>query len=106
MSRTIVATRRWSFFAMRSIFVLALLAGLAVVWMVADPASIEALAALGEYFYCAIATVQVTLVLLVAPVATADAICVDRARGNLTHMLVTDLSSAEIVLVDLRFGRP
>ena len=41
---------------------------------------------------------QLTLVLLAAPAATAGAICLDRARGTLTHLLVTDLSDAEIVL--------
>ena len=41
---------------------------------------------------------QLTLVLLAAPAATAGAICVDRARGTLMHMLVTDLSAGEIVL--------
>jgi ABC-type transport system involved in multi-copper enzyme maturation permease subunit len=98
------AARRWSFFALRSLFVLGLLAGLGLVWLEfgglagRGMVSIEALAELGEYFYYAIATIQLTLVLLVAPVATADAICLDRARGNLTHMLVTDLSSAEIVI--------
>jgi ABC-type transport system involved in multi-copper enzyme maturation permease subunit len=101
----IAATRRWSFFALRSLFVLGLLAGLGLVSVVDSTAisrrgmaSIEALAEIGEYFYYAIAINQLTLVLLVAPVATADAICLDRARGNLTHMLVTDLSSTEIVL--------
>src|SRR5262249_26970415 len=33
-----------------------------------------------------------------APAATAGAICVDRARGTLAHMLATDLSDPEIVL--------
>jgi ABC-type transport system involved in multi-copper enzyme maturation permease subunit len=101
----IASTRRWSFFAMRALFVLALLAGLGLVWLIHTQGvagrrgvSLNELAELGEWFYYAIATVQLTLVLLVAPVATADAICLDRARGNLTHMLVTDLSSAEIVL--------
>ena len=56
------------------------------------------LATLGEDFYYAIATVQLVLVLLVAPAATAGAICVDRSRGTLTHMLVTDLTDSEIVL--------
>jgi ABC-type transport system involved in multi-copper enzyme maturation permease subunit len=56
------------------------------------------LASLGEEFYYAIATVQILLVLLVAPAATAGAICVDRARGTLTHILVTDLDDSEIVL--------
>ena len=36
--------------------------------------------------------------MLAAPAATAGAICVDRARGTLTHMLATDLSDPEIVL--------
>ena len=41
---------------------------------------------------------QLALVLLAAPAATAGAICLDRARGTLTHLLLTDLSDAEIVL--------
>ena len=36
--------------------------------------------------------------LVIAPAATAATICVDRACGTLTHMLVTDLTNAEIVL--------
>ena len=36
--------------------------------------------------------------MLAAPAATAGAICVDRARGTLAHMLATDLSDPEIVL--------
>ena len=36
--------------------------------------------------------------LLVAPAATAGAICLDKARGTLDHLLATDLSNAEIVL--------
>ena len=35
---------------------------------------------------------------LVAPAATAGAICIDKARGRIDHMLATDLSNAEIVL--------
>ena len=41
---------------------------------------------------------QLTLVLLAAPAATAGAICLDRSRGTLTHLLVTDLTDREIVL--------
>ena len=55
-------------------------------------------AALGEAYFYAIIGVELTLVMLAAPAATAGAICVDRARGTLTHMLVTELSDAEIVL--------
>ena len=55
-------------------------------------------AALGESYFYAIIGVELTLVMLAAPAATAGAICVDRARGTLTHMLATDLSDPEIVL--------
>ena len=50
-----------------------------------------------RYFYRLIG-VELTLVMLAAPAATAGAICVDRARGTLAHMLATDLSDPEIVL--------
>ena len=43
-------------------------------------------------------SIELTLVLLAAPAATAGAICLDKARGTLDHMLATDLSNAEIVL--------
>ena len=38
------------------------------------------------------------LVGLAAPAATAGAICLDKARGNLTLLFATDLTDAEIVL--------
>jgi ABC-type transport system involved in multi-copper enzyme maturation permease subunit len=56
------------------------------------------MASLGEHFFIALIGTQLTLVLLAAPAATAGAICLDRARGTLTHLLVTDLSDREIVL--------
>ena len=59
---------------------------------------IRGMAMLGKAFFLGFVAMQLTLVLLVAPAATAGSICLDRARGTLTHMLVTDLSSAEIVL--------
>ena len=103
---SIAACRRWQLYALRSLFVLGLLLALSlvlysVVSMIGaggGPSSIRALATLGQEFYYAIATVQLVLVLLVAPAATAGAICVDRSRGTLTHMLVTDLTNSEIVL--------
>jgi ABC-type transport system involved in multi-copper enzyme maturation permease subunit len=103
---SIAATRRPQLYALRSLFVLGLLLALVVVLYLAVDVvgrpggsySIRVLALLGEDFYYGIATVQLVLVLLVAPAATAGAICVDRARGTLTHMLVTDLSDSEIVL--------
>jgi ABC-type transport system involved in multi-copper enzyme maturation permease subunit len=103
---SIAATRRWQLYAMRSFFVFSLLAALVLVWLVMSvddgqpvgSISIKKLAQAGEYFFYAISTTQLMLVLLVAPAATAGAICLDRARGSLTHMLVTDLGDGEIVL--------
>jgi ABC-type transport system involved in multi-copper enzyme maturation permease subunit len=62
------------------------------------PTTIRALAEIGGLFYAAVMGTELTLVLLAAPAATAGAICIDRARGTLTHLLVTDLNDAEIVL--------
>ena len=50
-----------------------------------------------SYFYGLIG-VEMAIVMLAAPAATAGAISVDRARGTLDHMLTTDLSDPEIVL--------
>jgi ABC-type transport system involved in multi-copper enzyme maturation permease subunit len=52
----------------------------------------------GRDFYHALAATQLALALLAAPAATAGAFYFDRARGTLTHLLVTDLTAAEIVL--------
>src|SRR5690349_15981028 len=94
--------RRRQTYAQRSLFVGFLLAALVAVWSgrIGRPAtaSFRGLAELGETFFTAVVGTQMVLVLLAAPAATAGAICLDRARGTLTHVLVTDLSSAEIVL--------
>ncbi|HEX5269218.1 MAG TPA: hypothetical protein VFW33_01960, partial [Gemmataceae bacterium] len=78
-----------------------LLASLAVVWatkVAPAGATLSNLAKVGESFFYAIAGTQLVLVLLAAPAYTAGAVCLDKARGTLAHVLVTDLSSAEIVL--------
>jgi ABC-type transport system involved in multi-copper enzyme maturation permease subunit len=104
---SIAAARRWQNYALRSFFVLGLLAGLCAIWVllfmegqfeVGATIPLAALAQLGSYFYYVIATVQVVLVLLVAPAATAGAICQDRAGGMLSHTFVTELTNREIVL--------
>ncbi len=59
---------------------------------------IRLMATLGAWSYLAVTGMQLSLVFLAAPAATAGAVCLDRARGTLTHMLVTDLSNSEIVL--------
>jgi ABC-type transport system involved in multi-copper enzyme maturation permease subunit len=101
----VTASRRWQGYALRSVFVLGLLAALLVIAMnrgdaaiAAAPSSFRALAELGERIYVAVVGTQLTLVLLAAPAATAGAICLDRSRGTLTHLLVTDLTDREIVL--------
>jgi ABC-type transport system involved in multi-copper enzyme maturation permease subunit len=95
-------SRRWQTYAIRSIGVAVLLAAVASIAlkrMVVDPARAwRDYAALGEAYFYAIIGVELTLVMLAAPAATAGAICVDRARGTLAHMLVTELSDPEIVL--------
>jgi ABC-type transport system involved in multi-copper enzyme maturation permease subunit len=97
--------RRWQTFAARTVFLGILFLCLVVVWATRvseDPhLSLNDLARIGEVFFFAIAGTQLALVLLAAPAYTAGAICLDRARGTLADMLVTDLSAAEIVLSKL-----
>jgi ABC-type transport system involved in multi-copper enzyme maturation permease subunit len=101
----ITSARRWQGYALRALLVFAMLIALGVVWFtgeLARPNDLQAtrrfLAELGEHFYYGAAGIQLTLALLVAPAATAGAVCVDRASGWLGHMFVTDLSDADIVL--------
>jgi len=99
--------RRWQAYAGRSVFVLLVLCGLMIVWVArirlgfgTSPTwrAYEQMAKLGEWFFYAMAGIQLSLVILAAPASTAGSICIDRARGTLAHMMVTDLSDAEIVL--------
>jgi ABC-type transport system involved in multi-copper enzyme maturation permease subunit len=96
------SSRRWQGYALRSSFVLFFLMALAYVWMntssYSAKSNIRLMAKLGEWFFQAVIGTQLTLVLLAAPAATAGAICLDKARGTLTHMLMTDLADFEIVL--------
>lgn len=95
-------SRRWQHYALRSLFGLGLLATMAVVWSsgrnVAGSRSIQAFAEIGQAFFLGLTGTQLALVLLAAPAAAAGAICLDKQRGALTHLLVTDLSDAEIIL--------
>ncbi len=98
----VTASRRWQAYASRSLFVSVLLAALTLTWTNTTnrtiPSTLRVLAEIGGQFYAAVIGTELTLVLLAAPAATAGAICIDRARGTLTHLLVTDLTDAEIVL--------
>ena len=96
------ATRRWTMYAWRAGFVLVLLGGLALVWLVEShrtaSSTMQAQADLAKMFFGIIECVAVVTVLLAAPAATAGVICQEKARGTLLDVLATDLSSAEVVL--------
>ena len=98
----IAASRRWQGYALRALILSTTLVALLVVW---DKSShhvgispIRHYAQMASEIFIGVVVAQLALVLLAAPAATAGAICLDRARGTLTHMLLTDLSNAEIVL--------
>jgi ABC-type transport system involved in multi-copper enzyme maturation permease subunit len=92
------------------LFVLAILAGLWISWwnnvqasgpgqpLSSGPGRLQALARAGASFFYSLAGIQLSMVLLVAPAATAGALCQDRARAILAQMATTDLSDSEIVL--------
>jgi hypothetical protein len=94
------ASRRWQLYAARAAFVAILLAGLTLVWMgevAGRTLSFRRLANVGATFFIVIVLVQLAVVMLVAPAMTAGAICAERTRGTLGHLLMTDLSAAEII---------
>ena len=102
---TLLNARRWQVYTGRSVFVLVMLLGMAFVWIARDHLAFtpttrlptyQQMAKVGEWFFYAMAGVQVSL--LSAPAAAAGSICMDRARGTLLHVMVTDLSDTEIVL--------
>jgi ABC-type transport system involved in multi-copper enzyme maturation permease subunit len=101
----LTTTRRWQLYALRALFAAAILIGMILVWNNtnrfanrAQTVSLQTMATYGENLYEAVVSIELTLVLLAAPAATAGAICLDKARGTLDHMLATDLSNVEIVL--------
>ncbi len=98
----VVGARRWQLYAARSFMVTALLTAMAVIaWNATRDLTGNAVrdyAKLGESYFYGLIGVELAIVMLAAPAATAGAICVDRARGTLDHILVTDLSDPEVVL--------
>ncbi len=100
----LTSARRWQPYALRALFVAAILVGMALLPfdrrrpVRGASVSLRELAVVGEQTYRAIVVVELTLILLVAPATTAGAVCLDKARGTLDHLLVTELSNAEIVL--------
>ena len=82
----ITSSRRWQGYAARAAFLCLLLVALVVIWSgprpAAGPGRFATLAALGQSFFISVIGTQLALVLLIAPAATAGAICLDRARGR------------------------
>src|SRR6516165_6494490 len=76
--------------------------GLSAVWLGSDVwwgvLWLQRLAEIGRGFYAVTTLILLGLVGLAAPAATAGAICLDKARGNLTLLFATDLTDAEVVL--------
>jgi ABC-type transport system involved in multi-copper enzyme maturation permease subunit len=94
-------SRRWQTYALRAAGVAGLLCAMATIassQATTRGQSWRDYAELGQGYFIAMIGVELALVLLAAPAATAGAICLDRARGTLAHMLMTDLSDPEIVL--------
>ncbi|HEY2402411.1 MAG TPA: hypothetical protein VGI23_18800, partial [Steroidobacteraceae bacterium] len=110
LCEAMTASRRWQGYALRAFLILALLVALWVAWFTLrqryqtyrlwtnTPDLNRYMAELGEQSYYGVAGVLLILDLLVAPAATAGAVCLDRERGWLAHMFVTELTDAEIVL--------
>jgi ABC-type transport system involved in multi-copper enzyme maturation permease subunit len=101
----LTASRRWQMYALRALFVGVLFLAVAVIWyakaeMELRTAAVDrnAHARAGEALFYAFFGTLISMTLLVAPGATAGAVCQDKASGSLLHLLVTDLSSTEIVL--------
>ena len=97
---SLVAARRWQVYALRAVYVGLLLVGLTLTWGPSDRTihSLAEVATIAGVFFRTVIAVQLAVVLLAAPAATASAVCVDKARGTLLHAFVTDLTDREIVL--------
>src|SRR6516225_841428 len=98
----LMASRHWQGYALRSLLVLLLLLGLSGVWLGshdgAGVLSVQQVAEIGKGFYAVTTLMVLGLVSLAAPAAAAGAVCLDKARGNLTLLFSTDLTDAEVVL--------
>lgn len=101
----LAAARRWQTYGLRVFGVGCLLAAMTAIASSQDALfqqrevkTLSEYSALGTGYFYAIMGVELALVMLAAPAAVAGAICLDRSRGTLEHMLVTDLSDREIVL--------
>jgi ABC-type transport system involved in multi-copper enzyme maturation permease subunit len=97
---SLIATRRWQTYALRCAYVGLLLFGLTLTWGPSEQTirTLAEAARIAGMFFRTLIAVQLAVVLLAAPAATASAVCVDKSRGTLLHAFVTDLTDREIVL--------
>ncbi len=97
---SLIAARRWQIYALRTVYVSLLLVGLTLSWGPSEQTirSMADAAAIGRVLLLTVIGVQLAVVLLAAPAATAGAICVDKSRGTLLHAFATDLTAREIIL--------
>jgi ABC-type transport system involved in multi-copper enzyme maturation permease subunit len=95
----VTATRRWWVYAGRALFVCLLMVALGLIWAPLEGAYGHAAQAarIAKLFFITVVVTQLAVVLLVAPAATAGAVCVDKGRGTLHHAFVTDLTGREII---------
>ncbi len=99
----LLTSRRPQVYALRSGFLAVILIALWLAWnSAADSVRYRpinrVMAEMGQTLFYTFACVQLAIVMVTAPGATAGAICLDRARGTLMHLLMTDLTDSEIVL--------
>ena len=96
----ITIARRRQFYIVRALLVLALLVVLGLVWAPAGQVfrNRGEMSGMASRFFIGVVTIQMAVVLLAAPAATAGAVCVDKGRGTLFHVFATDLTGREIVL--------
>jgi ABC-type transport system involved in multi-copper enzyme maturation permease subunit len=92
--------RRWQAYAVRSLFIAGLLAALAFGFLAEQQqqSSPRGASRAGFWFFSAISIMQLGLVMLVAPAATAGSFSHGTAREALALALATELSSVEIVI--------
>lgn len=98
----VTRARRWQGYALRSLFVLALLIGVILTGRRATAAAglvtIRDLAQVGSAVYTTFTVLELVAALLIAPAMTAGAICLEKGNGSLAHLFVTDLTDREIIL--------
>ena len=98
----VTRARRWQVYALRSVFVGVLLLAFFLVWwsrgISGDSVNFRQMAQMGASIYETLINLQLLAVLLIAPAATAGAVCLDKSRGMLAHVFVTDLNNREVIL--------